>query len=541
MTGNEKLWWQTGVIYQIYPRSFQDSNLDGIGDLKGILSRIDYFNETLKVDAIWLSPFYPSPQADFGYDVSNYTDVDPIYGSLNEFMELIQAMHRRNLKLIIDFVPNHSSDRHPWFIESRSTRENSKRDWYVWRDAKPDGSPPNNWLAVFGGPAWEWDEKSRQYYLHSFLKEQPDLNWRNPGLKKAMLDAVEFWLKRGVDGFRLDVAHFIMKDELLRDNPLNPQPDVAEFKEMGNYDSILHVYDKADPAVHQIFREFRELLEKYDEKSPRYSVGEIHIFEWEKWASFYGNNDELHMPFNFKFLITPWKAADISRVVDELEGAIPDNAWPNYVMGNHDEHRLASRLGHERARQVAMLLLTLRGTPTLYYGDELGMVDVPIPPEKEQDPFGLRVPGLGRDPNRTPMQWDETPNAGFAGKDVASWLPLADDFRLVNVKTELEDPRSMLNLYRSLLEFRRSSPALKQGCYVHIPSSDEDCYVYLRREGNQRILVAINFGEKPASIDLASFGNGTIRVSTSMEKNGLVDLRQLNLEPLEGLVIELAG
>lgn len=540
MTANGRYWWQTGVIYQIYPRSFQDSNRDGVGDLKGIISRLDYLSESLKVDALWLSPFYPSPQADFGYDVSDYTNIDPIYGDLKVFAELLDQMHRRGMKLIIDYVPNHSSDQHPWFIESRASRNNPKRDWYVWRDAKPDGSPPNNWLAVFGGPAWEWDEKTGQFYLHSFLKEQPDLNWRNPELKKAMFDAAEFWLKMGVDGFRLDVAHFIMKDELLRDNPLNPRPEQAEFLPLGDYDSLLHVYDKADPQVHQIFREFRAILDKYSLASPRYSVGEIHIFEWDKWASFYGNDDELHMPFNFKFLITPWKAADISRVVDELEGAIPKTAWPNFVMGNHDESRMASRLGHEKARLAAMLLLTLRGTPTLYYGDEIGMTDVPIPPELERDPFGKRVPGQGRDPNRTPMQWDGGPNAGFTDADAIPWLPLAGNYEGLNVETELKDAHSMLNLYRALLSYRRASPALMEGSYDHIHSGDDDCFIYLRKAGNQRIVVALNFAETAAVLGLSEYGRGVIQISTSLKRGGEVNLGSLQLAPLEGLVIELS-
>jgi alpha-glucosidase len=541
MSSSTKLWWQTGVIYQIYPRSFQDSNLDGIGDLQGILSRLDYLSETLKVDAVWLSPFYPSPQADFGYDVSNYIDIDPVYGDLKTFSLLEAEIHRRGMKCIIDFVPNHSSDKHPWFLESRSYRENPKRDWYVWRDAKPDGSPPNNWLSVFGGPAWEWDEKTKQYYLHSFLKEQPDLNWRNPDLKNAMLDAIEFWLKKGVDGFRLDVAHYIMKDELLRDNPINPNPDKLDYKQMGNYDTILHVYDKADPAVHDIFREIRKLLDRYSSPdAPRYSVGEIHIFDWAKWASYYGLGDELHMPFNFTFLITPWKAKEISRVVNELEGAIPADAWPNYVMGNHDEPRVATRQGHEKARQVAVVLLTLRGTPTLYYGDELGMEDVPVPVEEQKDPFGLRVPGMTRDPCRTPMQWDDSPNAGFTNKDVNPWLRVAKNYQQVNVKNELENPASMLNLYRTLLAYRRATPALCEGSYKQVEVNNEECFVYLRQHENQRVLVAINFAERQAGLNLSSYGKGLVKVSTMMERLGEIDLSRLTLAPNEGIVVELA-
>lgn len=539
MSDSKKLWWQTGVIYQIYPRSFQDSNGDGIGDLRGIISRLDYLSEILKVDAIWLSPFYPSPQADFGYDVSNYTDVDPIYGDLHIFNDLVSESHKRNLKVIIDFVPNHSSSQHPWFIESKSSETNPKRNWYVWKDAKPDGSPPNNWLAVFGGSAWEWDEKTQQYYLHSFLMEQPDLNWRNPELKNAMLDAVEFWLKRGVDGFRLDVAHFIMKDEEMRDNPINPNPTAHDFKPMGDYDSILHIYDKGDPAVHDVFKEFRQLLDGYSKDSPRYSVGEIHVFDWKKWASYYGNNDELHMPFNFSLLVTPWQAKDIRRDIGELEASLPDGAWPNYVMGNHDEPRIATRLGLERARQAAMVLLTLRGTPTLYYGDELGMTDVPIPKDKQQDPFGIRVPGLGRDPNRTPMQWDSLVSAGFTNEGANPWLPVSENYKNNNVEQELKDPMSILNLYRALLEYRRSSKALSEGSYQVVDAKVEDSYVFLRKSDDQKILVAINFSDKKINLDLKPVGKGTIRISTILNHAGPADLASLSLAPFEGVVIEI--
>ncbi|RMF61789.1 MAG: alpha-amylase, partial [Bacteroidetes bacterium] len=302
MTTDPLPWWQTGVIYQIYPRSFKDSNGDGIGDLGGVLEKLDYLSDTLGVDAIWLSPFYPSPMADFGYDVADYTDVDPIFGDLATFDALVAEAHRRGLRVIIDIVPNHTSDRHPWFIASRSSRDNPKRDWYVWRDPAPDGGPPNNWLSVFGGPAWEYDETTGQYYLHSFLKEQPDLNWRNPEVRRAMFDVFRFWLERGVDGFRIDVAHYIMKDPLFRDNP--PNPHRGDYhKDMGEYDTQLHLYDKGHEDVHEVFRELRRLLDDYSRDRPRFAVGEIHIFDWNAWVRYYGDNlDELHMPFNFALL-----------------------------------------------------------------------------------------------------------------------------------------------------------------------------------------------------------------------------------------------
>lgn len=529
------LWWQTGVIYQIYPRSYQDSNADGIGDLPGILQRLDYLSETLGVNAIWLSPFYPSPMADFGYDVADYQDVDPLFGTLADFDRLVTEVHRRNMHLIIDFVPNHSSDQHPWFLEARSSRQNPKRDWYVWSDPKPDGWPPNNWLGHFGGLAWEWDDQTAQYYLHSFLKEQPDLNWRNPEVKEAMFDVLRFWMERGVDGFRLDVAHYIMKDPDLRDNPLK-----AELGEIA-YENQIHLYDKGHPDVHGIFRELRAVLDAYSQDRPRYSVGEIHIFDWKEWCSYYGSNlDELHMPFNFSLMQAPWNPKALRRVVDALERELPEGAWPNYVLGNHDELRLASRYGKEQVRVAALLLLTLRGTPTLYQGDELGMENVPIPPEKEQDPYGIRVPGKGRDPARTPMQWNDSPNAGFSDPQVTElWLPLSPDYRQCNVQSELDDPDSVLNLYRRLIAFRKSSPALQWGSYQAVEDVPDTCYAYFRAAQDQRLLVAMNFSGQPVELSLSGSTLGQIQISTLLDRDGLVALDRLGLRPHEGVVIQL--
>ena len=535
------LWWQTGVVYQIYPRSFQDGNGDGVGDLGGVIQRLDYVSHTLGVDAIWLSPFYPSPQADFGYDVSDYTDVDPLFGDLATFDRLVQEAHRRDLRVIIDFVPNHTSDRHAWFVESRALRRNPRRDWYVWRDARPDGSPPNNWLSVFGGPAWEWDDNTRQYYLHSFLKEQPDLNWRNPQVKAAMFDVVRFWLDRGVDGFRIDVAHFIMKDPELRDNPPNVRGGGAMYKPWGEYDAQVHLHDKGHSDAHEIWREFRAILDAYSARQPRFSVGEIHLFDWQAWAAYYGARlDELHMPFNFALLSAPWQAAGIRQVVDGLEAALPEGAWPNYVIGNHDEPRLASRLGPVQARQAAMLLLTLRGTPTLYYGDELGMTDVPVPSERQQDPFGIRVPGLGRDGCRSPMQWSGAPHAGFAPPGVAEcWQPVSPDYGEVNVEHELADPASLLNLYRRLLAYRKSTPALQWGSYRPLDLGTHDCYAYLRQAMGTTILVTLNLSELDLRPSLPVTGSGVIQVSTHMDRTGPCQPANLLLRPGEGVVIEL--
>lgn len=544
-TNNEpaqQFWWQKAVIYQIYPRSFQDANGDGVGDLKGIIRRLDYLSHTLGVDAIWLSPFYVSPMADFGYDVADYTDVDPVFGTLSDFDELLASAHQRALKVIIDYVPNHTSERHPWFMESKSSQDNPKRDWYIWADPKPDGSPPNNWLSIFGGPAWEWDAGTQQYYLHSFLKEQPDLNWRNPEVKKAMFDVLRFWLDRGVDGFRIDVAHFIMKDPLLRDNPLNTKPERSLHKPFGEYETQIHLYDQNHADVHQIYREMRQLLDSYNHNQPRFSIGEIHIYDWQKWVEFYGRQlDELHMPFNFQLLKADWQAGSIRQSVDALEKILPAGAWPNYVLGNHDEPRLASRLGLEACRLAAMLLLTLRGTPTLYYGDEIGMTGMPIPSEEQQDPLAKSLPGLGRDPCRTPMQWDDGPHAGFAPQSAAATcFPLAPDFREKNVKKQLKDPRSLLNLYRRLLAYRKNSPVLLKGKYLPWDEVPPECFAYLRYLPDQApLLMLLNFSSQPKGIAHPEIVGGHLLLSTHLDREGQIDSQRLELRPHEGLMIAL--
>ena len=527
-------WWQTGVIYQIYPRSFQDTTGNGVGDLAGVIRRLDYLSDTLGVDAIWLSPFYPSPMADFGYDVADYTDVDPLFGDLATFDRLVAAVHHRGMKIIIDFVPNHSSDRHPWFIESRSSRDNPKRDWYVWRDAKPDGSPPNNWLSVFGGPAWEWDEHTGQYYLHSFLREQPDLNWRNPEVVDAMLGAMRFWLERGVDGFRVDVAHFLMKDPLERDNPPNTSGAIYSHKPMGEYDTQLHVYDHGHEDIHDVFRAMRRLLDDYSGDRPRYAVGEIHEFDWPTWATYYGRDlDELHMPFNFATLKAGWNGREIRGIVDALEAALPAGAWPNYVLGNHDEPRIATRYGPEAARLAAMLLLTLRGTPTLYYGDELGMQDPPIPPDRIQDPWGFRIPELNRDGCRTPMAWDAGPNAGFSGAET-TWLPLHPDYQQVNVASLLAQPRSILNLYRRLLVLRKASPALRHGSYTPLDDVPPEVFAFIREADGEKMLVALNFSGDRQDVALPSAG--VLLASTYLDEND-TRLERATLRPYEGIIV----
>jgi len=526
-------WWQTGVTYQIYPRSFQDTNADGIGDLPGILQRLDYLAD-LGVEALWLSPFYPSPMKDFGYDVSDYTGVHPIFGTLADFDRLVQAAHARGLKIIIDYVPNHTSDQHPWFLESRSSRDNPKRDWYHWRDAKPDGSPPNNWGSTFGGPAWTWDENTGQYYFHHFLKEQPDLNWRNPEVRAAMLDVLRFWLERGVDGFRMDVVGMILKDPDWRDNPLNP--DAPAHLHPADLVARQHnIYNQDLDEVHEIIAGMRRLLDSYGE---RVGIGEI-WYDLPRWVRYYGQRGEgLHLPFNFRLISQPWTAGAVRASVDALEAALPPFAWPNYVLGNHDVQRLATRIGARQARVAAMLLLTLRGTPTLYYGDEIGLQNGIIAPDQIQDPQGINLgPERTRDVARTPMQWSAAPHAGFSTSE--PWLPVSADTPERNVDALSHQPGSILTLYRRLLALRRASPALRGGSYAPLEPGAPDCFVYLRRCGRERWLVALNFGGEERRLSLPQIGAGQVEASTGMDRSGRVDLSAITLRADEGILVRL--
>jgi alpha-glucosidase len=492
----ERPWWETGVVYQVYPRSFADSDGDGVGDLAGLTARLDHL-ACLGVDAVWLSPFYRSPMRDFGYDISDHTDVDPLFGTLADFDALVARAHELGLRVVVDYVPNHTSSDHPWFAASRSSRDDPKRDWYVWRDAKPDGSPPNNWVSVWGGPAWEWDERTRQFWLHIFLAEMPDLNWRNPEVREAMFDVARFWLDRGVDGFRIDVALFVAKDPQLRDNP----PAMGEryfHKQIPGWDDQLHAHDQAHPDAHAIWREFRALLESAPPPR-RVSIAEIHVFDPVEWAEWFGEAlDEFHLPFNFSLLQVPWDAEAIGATVRGFEGALPAGAWPNWVLGNHDEPRVAGRVGAGAARVAMMLLLTLRGTPTLYYGDELGMPDADVPPELMRDPEARVDPSLGRDPQRSPMQWTAGAGRGFTDGD--PWLPFAAG--VAPVDEQAADPGSMLSLTRALLAARRASPALHEGSWEPL-AAPADVLAFRRRAGDDERVVLLNLGDGPRSVALA--------------------------------------
>jgi alpha-glucosidase len=528
----QRTWWQRGIIYQIYPRSFMDSNADGIGDLRGILARLDHL-VSLGVDAIWLSPIYPSPMRDFGYDVSDYTDVDPMFGTLADFDELRDAIHRRGLKLILDFVPNHTSDQHPWFRESRAARTSAKRDWYLWRDPAPDGGPPNNWQSTFGGSGWEFDPATGQYYYHAFLASQPDLNWRNPQVRAAMYDVLRFWLNRGVDGFRVDVLWHLIKDDQFRDNPLNPRflpGDSARQRHV-----MLYSADR--PEVQEVVAGLRRVVDEYTD---RVLIGEIYL-PIERLVAYYGANlDGAHLPFNFQLIETPWSARGIAALIDAYESALPPGGWPNWVLGNHDRPRIASRVGIAQARVAAVLLLTLRGTPTLYYGDEIGMEDVKIPPNRVRDPCG-KSPDCSeapRDPCRTPMQWDGTANAGFTSGD--PWLPLDDDYPVVNVAAQTEDPTSMLALYRRLIALRRAHPALAYGDYRQL-AMEGDLIAYVRELEGERFLIALNLGAEPHAVSFADAAGrqGRIALSTHLDRADEPAPGEVNLRADEAVIIAL--
>ncbi|WP_247889787.1 alpha-amylase family glycosyl hydrolase [Azospirillum brasilense] len=521
-------WWQSGVIYQVYPRSFQDSNGDGVGDLPGILARLDHL-ETLGVDALWVSPIYPSPMADFGYDVSDYTGIHPLFGTMEDFDRLLAELCRRGMKLILDFVPNHSSDRHPWFQASRSSRSDPKRDWYIWHDPAPGGGPPNNWLSEFGGSAWEWDAATGQYYYHAYLKEQPDLNWRNPALCEAMLDALRVWFDRGVDGFRVDAIHHLIKDARFRDNPPNP----GWREGMSPVQRVIRLHTVDQPEVHDAIAAMRRVADGYG--PDRLLIGEAYL-PIDQLMAYYGADlTGFQLPFNFHLLSTPWEAKALAALIRTYEAALPPGGWPNWVLGNHDRSRVASRLGAGQARVAAMLLLTLRGTPTLYQGDEIGMTDGTIPPDRVQDPWEKNIPGLGlgRDPVRTPIPWDGGPGGGFTTGE--PWLPLGPDHDRVNVAAQAADPSSMLALHRALLALRRAEPALSVGRYDPV-SAEDDVLVYERRHGTGRFRILLNLSAVERMVDAVPEG-AHIRLSTHLDRGGEPVSGILRLRPDEGVVI----
>lgn len=537
----QKSWWQTGVTYQIYPRSYMDSNGDGIGDLKGIQQKLDYLKDIVGVDAVWISPIYPSPMHDFGYDVADYCDINPMFGNLEDLDVLLAEIHKRGMKLILDLVPNHTSDEHPWFLESRSSHNNPKRDWYIWRDPSPDGGLPNNWLSHFGGPAWTFDETTGQYYLHQFVKQQPELNYRNPEVVEALRKTMRFWLDRGVDGFRVDVIGLMMKDPDFRNEPANP-----DWDGVNKWFSIHHIYTSNLPEVHDLIHEMRKILDEYDD---RMMVGETY-YPNDALMTYYGTPEKLecHLPFNFQLILAPWDAAGVRKMVNEYEAALPEGAWPNWVLGNHDQHRLATRIGQNQARVGNMLLLTLRGAPTCYYGDEIGMRDVNIPADMVQDPPALNQPEIahivGRDPERTPMQWNDSENAGYSAPGSKQpWLPVADDYKEVNVARQVKDPTSFLSFFRKLTALRKSTPALYEGSYKSITLNSAEamqtCYVFERKANGEKFIVALNFSDHFQKVGLPYAGLAQVVLSTGLDREGDVDLASFTLKANEGCIIKL--
>jgi alpha-glucosidase len=524
-------WWQRGVIYQIYPLSFQDTDGDGRGDLPGILARLDYL-AWLGVDAVWIGPIYPSPMADFGYDIADFTDVDPRFGALADLDRLLDALHARDIRLILDFVPNHTSHVHPWFVESRSSRDHPKRDWYVWAAPAPDGGPPNNWRSRFGGSAWEWDAATGQYYYHAFLKEQPDLNWRNPQVRTAMADVLRFWLRRGVDGFRIDAAAVLAEDAQLRDDPPNPDAD----ERTPPPERLKRVYTNYQPEVLDWLAELRWAVDEFPD---RVLLGEVEA-SGDQIADFCGDDQRpiLHLPLNYRLLDTPWDAPALAAMIEQYLGVLPQCAWPNWVIGSHDKKRIASVLGEAQARIAAMLLLTLPGTPIFFAGDELGMCDVPIFTEDSRDPFERQGPGYGlnRDPERTPMLWDARENAGFTTG--TPWLPVADDCTRRHVAAMRAERQSILQLYRQLIALRHAQPALAEGEYTML-SVHQAMLTYARSHADQRILIVLNVNAEPHTYDLTRIGSGRVLLSTHLDRGDEALSHHVALRSHEGLMITL--
>ena len=523
-------WWSSAVIYEIAPISFQDSDGDGKGDLLGLLSRIEYL-KWLGVDAVWLTPIYKSPFRDLGYDISDYRAIDPAFGDLAEFDRLIAALHDAGIKLILDFVPNHTSHDHAWFIESKSSRDNAKADWYIWADPAQNGGPPNNWLSRFGGSAWEWSEQRGQYYYHSFLLEQPDLNWRNPQLREALADVMRFWLDRGVDGLRVDASAVLIKDHLLRDNP--PDPDGHSKPPPQRF---IPIFTDDRPEAMTCIEFIRAVIDEYP---ARLLCGEVQG-KTDRIGHFYGTEStspRLHLPLNFALLDTPWNALSLQAAIDAYLNALPDGAWPVWIIGGHDKQRIASKIGQAAMRVAAMLLLTLKGTPFFFMGDEIGRERVQIPAERVQDPFETHVPGydLSRDPERAPMRWDDTPKGGFTIGE--PWLPLeADGSR--NVLQQRQDRASLLQLFQRLIAMRRMQPCLQHGEQEPIRSRN-DVFAYRRVLGDRALLIALNMAAEPRKFEFEA--SGRLLISTERNRPMTALTRFVLLHRHEGVVVELTA
>jgi len=534
-------WWRDAVLYQVYVRSFADSDDDGVGDLRGLLGRLDHL-AWLGVDAVWLSPVTASPNADWGYDVSDYCAVLPEYGSLADLDEVIAAARRLGIRVLLDLVPNHTSDRHAWFVESRASVHSARRDWYVWADPKPDGSAPNNWVGSFGGPAWTLDRASGQYYLHNFLPEQPDLNWWCAGVHDAFDDIVRFWWDRGVAGFRIDVCNMMVKDSDLRDNPPTTEDDPFIMQMFGQRP----LYSGNRPEGHDVLRRWRAISDSYTPK--RLLLGETNVDTLEALVSYYGPaDDELHMGFNFPFIEAPFEAGALAGIVDRIEALFPSTAWPVWTGSNHDVSRLATRWcegDQAKVRLALLMLLTLRGTPVLYQGDEIGLTDRVFEKEELRDPVGLRFwPHYpGRDPERTPMPWDGGPNGGFTSAGVTPWLPMAD--APMHVAGQRAERGSVLHLVRDVIAVRRQSGDLRAGAYRRLPAGDD---VWTWQRGTATV-VALNFSADERTVALppgiataGSGAGGTVVVGTHRGRHGSSTGDVLRLEGWEGVVVTSPG
>jgi alpha-glucosidase len=533
-------WWQHAVFYEIYPRSYADSNNDGIGDLKGITSKMAYLHD-LGVDAIWISPCFPSPQVDFGYDVSDYENIDPMYGTLADFDRMAAEGKQQGVRIILDFVVNHSSDQHPWFIDSKSSRTASHRDWYIWRDGKGPGRPPNNWISTFGGSAWKLDPATKQYYYHYFYAEQPDLNWRNPAVEKAMLDTTGWWYKRGVSGFRLDAVDTLFEDPKLSDNPVLPGTNKQGDP---NTDEI---HNKKLPEVHNVLQKLRKVADESD----AVLIGETWTSNIDELKEYYGSHDnELQMPMDFMFTtVDKLSPPEFRRQIAQVDSA---GGWPVFVISNHDKVRSYNRYGDGKnndaiAKLMGAFYLTLRGTPIMYYGEEIGMENNdPRRKEDVKDPIGRTgwPKEIGRDGERTPMQWNTDTNAGFSTKD--PWLPVPPSYKTHNVATESKDPDSVLNMYKKVLALRHTNEALLEGSYTALNEDDANVMSYLRSYKGKAVLVALNMSASPqkATFNLADKGFASANVKSLVatpqsSSKGSPNGTEVTLEPFGVFIAEV--
>jgi alpha-glucosidase len=535
-------WWRHAVLYEIYPRSFQDSDGDGIGDIKGITSRLDYLHD-LGIDAIWITPMYPSPGIDYGYDISDYTAIDPEYGSMADFDNLVAEAKKRDIRVIMDYVINHTSDQNPWFLASRSSRDNPKRNWYVWHDGKGEteadkGTPPNNWQSWFGGSAWQWDDKTRQYYYHYFYVQQPDLNWHNPEVRDAMYGVLDFWMKRGAAGFRIDAVSRLFEDPQMRDDPYLPGRNAYGDR------NIKHLYTDDLPEVHDVLKEVRKVVDKYPGNPVL--VTEADEPNIQALAKMYGNSDEVQLPMDFQIAdVNALNAPRFRELFNEVENN-PAHGQPEFFFSNHDQPRQWDRYGDngphndQIAKLMAVLELATRGTPQMYYGEELGMRTTdPARIEDVHDPIGKRgwPKEKGRDGERTPMQWDASRDAGFTTAAKA-WLPIPPTSSTYNVESESKDPNSIFNVYKRLLSLRKTDPALREGTQESIDNDDPNVFAFLRRSGDRTVLVALNMSNHPhtVSFHLASGTKLSPLLTTPSQTTETVPLDHVALVPYGTLV-----